>query len=275
MKPKVNKFPVLVSILFCMLAKNLFGFPHNNSAVKDSDTITVGKMEFVFIPSGNFIMGSPNSEEHRYNNENPLHPISIKNFFMMTTEVTQEMWVEVMGENPSMFNHPHHPVEGVSWYDVKDFIQRMNVRYPMYRFRLPSESEWEYACRAGTTTPFNTGLTIDSDQANFDGTYAYGKGWRGVSRGSTLPVKSFLPNSWGLYEMHGNVREWVEDNDHLSYNGAPDDGSAWIYPLSDYKILRGGSWYNYAGNCRSATRGRLNPSYRQYDNGFRLVLEYQ
>lgn len=229
-------------------------------------------MEFVLIPSGDFIMGSPPDEEHRYLNENPQHLVSIDSFYFMTTEVTQAHWMEVMGENPSLFKHPNHPVEGVSWYDVKEFIKRLNDRYPTYQFRLPSESEWEYACRADTKTPFHTGPTINTDQANFDGTHAYGKGWRGVSRGSTLPVKSFLPNAWGLYDMHGNVWEWVEDSDHSSYDGAPCNDSAWIDQESEYRILRGGSWYNYAGNCRSANRGRLNPSYKQYNNGFRLVM---
>lgn len=205
MKHFESRIFALILLSIAVISDHLYSSPFNNSHNTDKIKGPLPGMEFVLIPSGDFIMGSPPDEEHRYLNENPQHLVSIDSFYFMTTEVTQAHWMEVMGENPSLFKHPNHPVEGVSWYDVKEFIKRLNDRYPTYQFRLPSESEWEYACRADTKTPFHTGPTINTDQANFDGTHAYGKGWRGVSRGSTLPVKSFLPNAWGLYDVHGNV----------------------------------------------------------------------
>ena len=266
----IRLIPLLLSIL---IVDTLFCAPLNGSAKPPTIKLTLPHLEFVLIPSGEFVMGSPAEEEHRYGNEEPLHAVSIDSFYLMTTEITQAVWKEIIGDNPSLFKFDNHPVEGISWYDAKQFIDTLNQKYSDCRFRLPTEAEWEYACRAGTTTPFHTGETINTDQADFDGTYSYGKGWRGVSRGTTLPVKSFLPNTWGLYDMHGNVWEWVEDWDHPDYKGAPTDGSAWIEPVSEYRVLRGGSWYNYAGNCRSANRNRLKPSYRLYNNGFRLVME--
>ena len=163
---------------------------------------------FVKIEPGTFVMGSPEDEPERFADESQ-HEVTIdQGFWMADTVVTQALWQSVMGNNPSYFkDDPQNPVENVSWNDAVKFIAKLNELYPEYEFDLPTEEEWEYACRAGTTAAFNTGNTITTDQANFDGA-AIG----GVYRGHTVPVKSFPPNDWGLYEMHGNVWEWTKSD---------------------------------------------------------------
>ena len=191
---------------------------------------------------------------------------------MQTTQVTQAQWKEVIGDNPSHFKGNDLPVERISWDMVKEFIEKSNNMHPGKGFRLPSEAEWEYACRAGSTTPFNTGRTISTDEANYDGDYTYGNGVKGIYRKKTTPVKSFSPNPWGLYDMHGNVWEWCEDRWHDDYEGAPNDGSAWVSGSSAFRVLRGGSWYNLAIHCRSANRDYNYPSSTYTNNGFRIVF---
>ena len=228
-------------------------------------------LEFVLIPGGSFMMGSPSSEEGRDDDEGPQHRVAIQPFYMMTTEVTQLMWQEVMGSNPSNFKGDNLPVERVSWNDCQEFIRKLNLRDPGKGYRLPTEAEWEYACRAGTTTPFNTGSTISTDEANYDGNYTYGNGYKGVYRNKTTPVKSFSPNRWGLYDMHGNVWEWCEDRWHDSYAGAPADGSAWVSGSSDSRVLRGGSWRYNPELCRSANRNWNEAMAHIIDMGLRVV----
>jgi len=158
------------------------------------------------IPEGDFMMGSNDGDS----DEKPVHRVYISSFQMGKYEVTQSQWESVMGSNPSSFKGANRPVEQVSWDDVQKFIRKLNSQTGDH-FRLPTEAEWEYAVRAGTTTPFSTGRCISTSEANYDGHYLYSGCPKGESRGKTLPVGSFSPNEFGLYDMHGNVREWVQD----------------------------------------------------------------
>ena len=244
----------------------------------DTKTVDLGNgetMEFVWIEPGRFEMGSPSSESGRYDDEGPRHWVTIgEGFWLGQTEVTQGQYRAVMGKNPSSFKGSDMlPVEQVSWNDAKSFCERVS-RETGLRVRLPSESEWEFACRAGTTTAFNTGSTINTDQANYNGNWTYGNGRKGVYREKTVPVGSFKPNAWGLYDMPGNVWEWCEDVWHDSYQGAPTDGSAWTRGVDQgRRVLRGGSWLDYPRFCRSAFRGRYTPVNAHFLNGFRVCLD--
>ncbi|GAK53549.1 All3226 protein [Candidatus Moduliflexus flocculans] len=235
-------------------------------------------MEFVYIPAGQFMMGSPESEEGRYDDESPLHKVSLaEGFWMGKYPVTQAEWQKIMGNNPSHFKGERRPVETVSWNDAQEFLQKLNATVgagsePAPTFRLPSEAEWEYACRAGTTTPFSFGETISTDQANYNGNYIYGSGKKGVYREQTTDVGSFPPNAFGVYDMHGNVWEWCQDS-YASYSETPTDGSAYG-SLGDgkTKLLRGGSWLNQPSYARSAARLRLEPGFQDFYFGFRVVV---
>jgi formylglycine-generating enzyme required for sulfatase activity len=229
-------------------------------------------MELVYVPAGSFMMGSENGSS----DEKPVHQVTIREgFYMGRYEVTQAQWQAVMGTNPSDFKDCDQcPVERVSWNDAQEFIRRLNARGDGYSYRLPSEAEWEYACRAGTTTEFAFGNSLSSEQANFDGNHPYGGAAKGVYRQKTITVGSFQPNGWGLYDMHGNVWEWCEDVVHENYNGAPADGSVWMSGGdSSRRVLRGGSWYyGYpAYLLRSAGRFWLTPDLRYNLFGFRVV----
>lgn len=231
-------------------------------------------MELVYVPAGSFLMGSPASEAERGNDEGPQHQVTIREgFYMGRYEVTQAQWQAVMGSNPSNFKGCDQcPVEQVSWNDAQEFIRKLNARGDGYTYRLPTEAEWEYACRAGTTTEFAYGNSLSSEQANFNGNHPYGGAAKGVYRQKTTPVGSFQPNAFGLYDMHGNVSEWCEDWSHESYNGAPVDGSAWLSGGEQtYRALRGGWWSSSAGELRSALRYWDLPVLRYSIIGFRLV----
>lgn len=222
-------------------------------------------MELVYVPAGSFMMGSENESLY----EAPIHRVTIGNgFYMGRYEVTQAQWQQVMGNNPSGFKGCDRcPVEGVSWEHAREFIQRLNARGDGYTYRLPTEAEWEYACRAGTTTKFAFGDSLSSEQANFDGDSPYPPGAsKGVYRRKTMPVGSFQPNAWGLYDMHGNVSEWCEDWFHDNYNGAPTDGSAWLSRgehkyLSEggpkYRVVRGGGYFSSGLFVTSSNRNTL------------------
>jgi len=248
-------------------------------------------MEFVYIAPGTFIMGSPSNEPGRGLDENQHRVTLTKGFYMQTTEVTQGQWKAVMGNNPSYFKNcgDDYPVEQVSWYDVQDFIRKLNQRESRDRYRLPSEAEWEYAARAGSTTAFANG-GISEEGCGFDSnldtmgwycgnsrvSYSFcfdASGWGGPKCAGTHSVAQKQPNAWGLYDMHGNVSEWVQDL-HGDYpSGALTDPTG-PSSGSGHRMVRGGSWGYNASYCRSAHRYWYRPDHRQPMGsclGFRLV----
>ena len=227
-------------------------------------------MDFVYIPGGKFLMGSPRSEKQHYDSESPQHWVTVPEFFMGKYQVTQAQWQAVMGNNPSYFKGENRPVENVSWYDCVEFCKKLSPIIGR-ECRLPTEAEWEYACRAGTTTPFYFGETITSDLANYYGNYTYANESQGVYREETTPVGQFPPNAFGLYDMHGNVWEWCLDSWHDNYQKAPTDGRAWRENDNDSYIIRGGSWDIFAFICRSAYRMSYDPVARVSNSGFRVV----
>ena len=194
-----------------------------------------------------------------YSYEKPVHEVTISySFYMGKYEVTQAQWRALMGANPSEAVGDELPVERVKWSAAQEFLRRLNAKNDGYIYRLPSEAEWEYACRAGTTSAFAFGPSLSSSLANFDGGQPYGGAPQGMNREKTTPVGSFSPNAWGLYDMHGNVFEWCEDRYHDSYEGAPSDGSPWTRGgVSEWRVLRGGSFFDDARALRSASRERL------------------
>uniref|UniRef100_A0ACD5GSU3 Formylglycine-generating enzyme family protein n=1 Tax=Desertifilum tharense IPPAS B-1220 TaxID=1781255 RepID=A0ACD5GSU3_9CYAN len=217
-------------------------------------------------------MGSPETEAERDSDENPQHWVTVPAFYMGQYAVTQAQYQAVMGNNPSRFQGSDRPVERVSWNDAVEFCHKLSQRTGQ-RYRLPSEAEWEYACRAGTTTPFHFGETITPDLVNYDGNYSYDKAPIGKYRQETTPVGHFgVANAFGLYDMHGNVWEWCQDVWHKNYHGAPTDGRAWESggDLSS-RLLRGGSWGYFARSCRGASRYRGASGFRYNGIGFRVV----
>lgn len=217
-------------------------------------------LEMVQIPGGTFTMGSPESEKDRGSDESPQREVRVPGFFMGKYEITQEQYQAIMGTNPSNFKGDKRPVEQVSWDNAVEFCEKLSQKTGK-TYRLPSEAEWEYACRAGTTTPFYFGETITSDLANY-----------GNNRQGTTNVGIFPPNAFGLYDMCGNIWEWCQDIYNDSYQGAPTDGSAWLRGSNNnIRVLRGGSWFNDPWLCRSAYRIRYGPAVRHHSVGFRVV----
>lgn len=223
-------------------------------------------LEMVAIPGGTFLMGSPDNEPQRSNNEFPQHEVTVAPFCMGRYPVTQAQWLAVavmpqvqraLDPTPSHFKGDNRPVERVSWNDAVEFCARLSA-YTGQPYRLPSEAEWEYACRVGTTTPFHFGDMITTELANYDGNYSYNGGPQGEYRATTTPVDQFgIANAFGLSDMHGNVSEWCADQWHSSYENAPTDGSAWSDETGSEQRLyvrRGGSWYYGPRLCRSAVR---------------------
>jgi formylglycine-generating enzyme required for sulfatase activity len=230
-------------------------------------------MKFVWIPPGTFLMGSPKEEKERqlFNADETQHKVTLtKGFYMGVYAVTQEQYETVMGKNPSHFKGEKNlPVQTVSWNDCQEFVKKLREKDKKL-YRLPTEAEWEYSCRAGTKTPFHFGETISTDQANYNGDFTYGDGKKGVYREKTTPVGSFPANAWGLHDMHGNVWEWCEDwhgdypqKDVVDPQG-PEKGQA--------RVLRGGSWADNPRNCRSAHRSGREPGYRNVNVGCRLCF---
>jgi formylglycine-generating enzyme len=225
-------------------------------------------MKFAWIPAGTFMMGSPENEEGRRKDETQHKVTLTKGFWLAIHPTTQASWQSVISSNPSHFKGDDLPVEQVSWEDCQNFLRRLSERDARV-YRLPTEAEWEYACRAGTTTPFSLGETISADQANYDGNYSYGKGKKGVCRERTTPACSFPANAWGLYDMHGNVGEWCQDiyskypKEEVIDPQGPMDG--------DRRVLRGGSFGLNAEYGRSASRLAPVPAYRNHGNGFRAA----
>ncbi|MBD2491691.1 formylglycine-generating enzyme family protein [Aulosira sp. FACHB-615] len=226
-------------------------------------------LEMVQIPGGKFTMGSPLREKNSTDNERPQHQVTVPEFFIGKYPITQTQWQTVaswlrvnrkLKPDPSNFKGANRPVEFVSWYDAEEFCSRLS-QYTGKSYRLPSEAEWEYACRAGTTTPFHFGETITSELANYNAEYTYGTGVKATYRGETTEVGSFgVANNFGLYDMHGNVYEWCLDDWHDNYEGAPINGSPWFnnngnfYQKQKNAVLRGGAWFLNPQYCRSAFR---------------------
>ncbi|MEO0538805.1 MAG: SUMF1/EgtB/PvdO family nonheme iron enzyme [Cyanobacteria bacterium P01_A01_bin.123] len=269
----------------------------NSSESSSNDTVDpMGDvpLEMVYVPQGEFLMGSPETELERSKVEGPQHSVTISAFYMGKYPITQRQWrvvslldpVDIPLEHaPSQFMGDDLPVEQVIWNEAVEFCKRLS-KHTGDHYRLPSEAEWEYACRAtqdGMSTPFYFGETISTEQANYSGRYSsYGKGEPGVSRGKTTKVGSFPANAFGLHDMHGNVLEWCEDVWHNNYEGAPTDGSAWVeggeqsdtgYAQESQRILRGGYWGRNPEYCRSASRASHAPGYcgTNFSLGFRVV----
>jgi formylglycine-generating enzyme required for sulfatase activity len=253
-----------------------------NSAQFFSEDLGNGiSLEMVAIPGGNFLMGSPTTEKERSNVESPQHSVTIRPFHMGKFTITQAQWRAVaafpqiktfLKSDPSFFKGDNLPVERVSWNDAVEFCARLTNKTGK-KYRLPSEAEWEYACRAGTTSPFHFRETIIPALVNYDSNYPYGNAPKGVYRGKTTPVGSFqVANAFGLYDLHGNVCEWCADHWHDSYKGARSDGSIWLSSNeSSARLLRGGSWHNNSNYCRSASRGCTSPANDGNGIGFRVV----
>lgn len=220
-------------------------------------------------------MGSPESEAERQKRE-LQHEVRLDDFYMTKYPITQKQWIGVMGDNPSSFKeNENNPVEEVSWDDAQEFIKKLN-EITGDNYRLPTEAEWEYACRAGTTTPFNTGENLTTEQANYNGNYPYRNFPKGKYIEKTTKVGSYPPNSLGLYDMHGNVWEWCEDwygekyYEECKKQGIVENPAG--PKIGNFRVVRGGSWPNRAVSCRSAYRGNSTPDDRSIDIGFRLVF---
>ncbi|HSN78432.1 MAG TPA: formylglycine-generating enzyme family protein [Anaerolineae bacterium] len=227
-------------------------------------------LEMVAIPGGDFRMGSRASEG--YADEHPQHSVRVAPFLIGKYAVTQEQWAAIMDWTP-----PYRcwglkrPADRVSWRDSQEFCQRLSARTGL-AYRLPSEAEWEYACRAGATTPFYVGQTITTDLANYVGEHTFLEEPKGVYRHGTTDVGSFPPNAFGLHDMHGNVWEWCADAWHDDYVGAPADSHAWESRAGQYRVLRGGCWHDPPGLCRSAARLKQAPDQGEDFFGLRVAL---
>jgi formylglycine-generating enzyme required for sulfatase activity len=281
------------------------GFRELLRAEGDAEALTL-----LWIPPGRFWMGSPETEPERLDAEGPQHLVQLPGYFMSQTPITQAQWREVAGwqeqpgekwgrklkPDPSYFQSKdgqekntasllegerdtnQRPVETVSWWEAREFCHRLSQRTGR-TYTLPSEAQWEYACRAGTKKPFCFGDAISPELANYDGNYGYADGRKGIYRKQTTPVRLFPANAWGLQDMHGNVDEWCLDEWHENYDGAPADGRAWVDSKQGEKsketekdrLLRGGSWVTDPGGCRSADRNLGRPDYAYDCVGFRVV----
>jgi len=226
----------------------------------------------VYIAGGSFLMGAPESEHKSDDSERPQHRVTVPEFWMGKYQVTQAQWQAIMGNNPAVHKGANRPVENVTWDMCQEFCRKLS-ELTGKRYRLPSEAEWEYACRAGTITPFSCGETLTIELANYYGKRTYADEGQGRYREETVEVGIFPPNPWGLYDMHGNVWEWCEDAWHSDYGGAPIDGSAWTdnHPQTSIGVLRGGGYfYCFPECCRSAYRNGNNGTCGVF--GLRLVL---
>jgi formylglycine-generating enzyme required for sulfatase activity len=239
------------------------------------------KLTLMLIPAGEFMMGAPADEPESRDSERPQHLVQVLQFMLGRYPITQAQWRVVAGyeqitkdltPDPSRFKGDNLPVDNIGWEDAQEFCQRLSAK-TVKRYRLPSEAEWEYACRAETETPFCFGETISTELANYQGSETYNDGLKGEYRKKNTDVGVFPANDWGLYDMHGNVWEWCEDDWHDNYQGAPSDGSAWVDAdrSKTRKLLRGGSWYNAPNYCRSASRNNFIDLFNFV--GFRVVCE--
>jgi formylglycine-generating enzyme required for sulfatase activity len=279
---KIVKAPQMVMVVQGQTVAAAIKAPVPNTPVNPAPN------NMVRINGGTFTMGSPANEPQR-NSDEAQRQITVSSFYMGKYEVTQKEYQEIMGTNPSNFKRDNLPVERVSWFDAVEYCNKRSQKEgltPAYSisgtgdnrtvtwnksangYRLPTEAEWEYACRAGTTTPFSTGNNITTSQANYDGSEPYNNNAKGEYRKKTMPVGSFAPNVWGLYDMHGNVREWCWNWYEYYSSGSQTDP---VGPSSgSHRVLRGGSWLDDGWRVRSANRIFITPSGRG-NYGFRLV----
>ena len=238
-------------------------------------------LDMLLIRGGTFTMGSPFDEPDRNDDEGPQHEVTVPTFLMGRYPITQAQWRIVAGLpqvnrqldlDPAYYKGSNRPVENVDWYEAVEFCDRLAC-HSGRPYRLSSEAEWEYACRAGTDTPFSFGKTLTPELANYDGDETYNGGPEGEYRQETTPVDHFeVANAWGLCDMHGNIFEWCLDHWHNTYEGAPKDGSAWLTDKEETgRIIRGGSWYYDPRYCRSAYRFNTYPVDRSFIIGFRVV----
>ena len=255
-----------MKISFCISAVVVGVLLVTIKSIKAEEYTNAINMEFVRVPAGSFAMGARESEDGS-SKERPRHTVHIsKSFYLAKYEVTQQQWIAVMGNiNPSNFQSPDRPVDEVSWNDAQLFIQKLNAFEKGKSYRLPTEAEWEYAARAGSETNYCYGN--DPEGAKLS-THAW---FEQNSSKQTHPVGKLSPNNWGLYDMHGNVTEWVQDNyDKKYYSISPKKD-----PLGPEngrkKVVRGGSWINQAYSCRSAARGYYSVDYTDSDFGFRIA----
>jgi formylglycine-generating enzyme required for sulfatase activity len=234
--------------------------------------------EMVVVPAGTFMMGSPTNEEGRENDEGPVHSVTIeKPFAVGRFAVTFDEWDACVSDGgcegykpKDQWGRGSQPVINVSWYDADNYVKWLSKKTGK-TYRLLSEAEWEYAARAGTTTPFWWGSSISTRQGNYNGTITYGGGPKGEWIGETVAVDSFEPNMFGLYQVHGNIGEWVEDCYHDNYKGVPTNGSAWVAGACKDRVVRGGSWGSVPGSLRSASRQKANRPSRAPTRGFRVA----
>ena len=234
----------------------------------------------VVIEAGTFLQGSPEGEPESGSEERPTREVNIQTFAMAQTTVTVDQWNACVDHggcssiyDDGAWGNADSPITFVSWHDAQQYTTWLSKRTG-HEYRLPSESEWEYATRAGTTGRFNTGHCITTSQANFQGERPAEGCPPGINRDQILPVASFAPNAFGLYDTHGNVWEWVQDcwNDtYADFGGAPKDGSAWLLGNCSEAVLRGGSWLSNGRHLRSATRGSSEPSGDHHARGFRVA----
>jgi formylglycine-generating enzyme required for sulfatase activity len=228
-------------------------------------------LDMVAIPAGSFQMGSPLNYGHP--DEHPQHFVTIKAFMMGKFLITQRQWKAIMKKlPPCRFKGDYLPVERVSWKDAGEFCQRLSKKTGR-NYRLPSETQWEYVCRAGTYTPFSFGETLTTEIANYNGMHTFAKEPRSVYGHVTTPGGTFPPNPFGLYDMHGNLWEWCADSWLDDYSTTPRDGSAYQTRSDPYRVARGGSWHEPPDLCRSAVRIRFNQSDAEEVIGFRVVSD--
>ncbi len=284
---------IVLAVLFAasLLSKNYYrnhsGRKWQSSAAREAGTrrtLMIGgaRYGFVWIPAGEFEMGSPKSErdeatvfsrkygsDRNFSEEEQQHVKIPTGFWMLETETTQGLYKKIMKTNPSRFRGARRPVETVSWEDATKFCQELTKRLPKgLRATLPTEAQWEYACRAGTTTPYSFGTALNGDKANCNGNYPFGTWKKGKNREETTPVKDYRKNPWGLYDMHGNVWEWTQDRVLDSIDDEADEADRAVSHM-----IRGGGWKGGAGLCRSARR-QAGWSGPDDDLGFRFLLIY-
>jgi formylglycine-generating enzyme required for sulfatase activity len=237
-----------------------------------TETIVPGvTLELVVVPGGAFRMGALHGQG--YPDEEPQHFVQLASFWMSKAPITQRVWGAVMGAHRGRFSGPDLPVETISWDAAVRFCAKLSKKIGRH-YALPSEAQWEYACRAGTNTPFAYGPTLTTDLVNYNGDFSYHGGPKGVYRHVTTPIGSFPPNAFGLVDLHGNLWEWCADAWHDDYSGAPLDGSVWADgPRADYRVARGGCWHDTPDVCRSTARIKVRAAEGDEMTGFRIVLD--